>query len=148
MQSHTSETCLDNENHEEQENTNQIENPDQLNASVKEESSHAVQEEEDDGNVEVNLDDSQTDEWCLDKEVELDSEVNEREEKEEEKEEEGVRRAIARLPQSWTLRQPLRTFSPRLLAVNPTTPGQLQDDNCQSKFLVYYKAPVPTHCPP
>merc|ERR1711936_680776 len=87
VQSHTSETCLDNENHEEQENTNQIENPDQLNASVKEESSLAVQEEEDDGNVEVNLDDSQTDEWCLDKEVELDSEVNEREEKEEEKEE-------------------------------------------------------------
>merc|ERR1711953_188313 len=75
VQSYTSETCLDNENHEEQENTNQIENPDEFNASVKEESSHAVQEEEDDGNVEVNLDDSQTDEWCLDKEVELDSEV-------------------------------------------------------------------------
>merc|ERR1711881_163202 len=61
------------------ENTNETEDTEEVKTNV-EEASHAVEEEEeDDGNVEVSLDDSQTDEWSLEKEgdVEVDSEVTE-----------------------------------------------------------------------
>ena len=67
--------------------TSQTEDPEDHETKVEEEASHAVEEDEevDDGNVEVSLDDSQTDEWSLDKEVEVDNEAKE-EEGEEEKE--------------------------------------------------------------
>merc|ERR1712045_654401 len=80
QQSNTSETCLDNENHKDHEVTSQTEDPEDL--QVEEEASHAVEEDEevDDGNVEVSLDDSQTDEWSLDKEIEVDTKAEEQEE--------------------------------------------------------------------
>ena len=68
--------------------TSQTEDPEDHETKVEEEASHAVEEDEelDDGNVEVSLDDSQTDEWSLDKEVEVDTEAKEEEGEEEEKE--------------------------------------------------------------
>ena len=88
IQSNTSETCLDNENHKDYVVTSQTEDPEDHETKVEEEASHAVEEDEevDDGNVEVSLDDSQTDEWSLDKEVEVDNEAKEEEGEEEEKE--------------------------------------------------------------
>merc|ERR1711936_106755 len=79
QQSNTSDTCLDNENHKDHEVTSQTEDPEDL--QVEEEASHAVEEDEevDDGNVEVCLDDSQTDEWSLDKEIEVDNKAEEQE---------------------------------------------------------------------
>merc|ERR1711936_639861 len=79
QQSNTSDTCLDNENHKDHEVTVQTEDPEDL--QVEEEASHAVEEDEevDDGNVEVCLDDSQTDEWSLDKEIEVDNKAEEQE---------------------------------------------------------------------
>ena len=68
--------------------TSQTEDPEDHETKVEEEASHAVEEDEevDDGNVEVSLDDSQTDEWSLDKEVEVGTEAKEEEGEEEEKE--------------------------------------------------------------
>merc|ERR1711936_187261 len=79
QQSNTSDTCLDNENHKDHEVTSQTEDLEDL--QVEEEASHAVEEDEevDDGNVEVCLDDSQTDEWSLDKEIEVDNKAEEQE---------------------------------------------------------------------
>merc|ERR1719486_1040902 len=71
QQSNTSETCtatgIDNENHQEnqeiEEETIQAEDVEQLQPPAVEEPSQEQEPEEDDGNVEVSLDDSQSDEW-------------------------------------------------------------------------------------
>ena len=86
MQSNTSETCsatgIDNENHLENhqeivEKTTPVQEVEQLQTPVVEEHSQEPSQEpeleEDDGNVEVSLDDSQSDEWSLEKEVEGES---------------------------------------------------------------------------
>merc|ERR1711953_1072986 len=75
QQSNTSETCtatgIDNENHQEnqdiEEKTIQTEDVEQLQPPAVEEPSQEPEQEEDDGNVEVSLDDSQSDEWSLEK---------------------------------------------------------------------------------
>merc|ERR1711953_91562 len=88
LQSNTSETCsatgIDNENHQENhqeivEKTTPVQEVEQLQTPVVEEHSQEPSQEpepeleEDDGNVEVSLDDSQSDEWSLEKEVEGES---------------------------------------------------------------------------
>merc|ERR1711953_647944 len=81
LQSNTSETCIDNENHQDQEITEETEpaqTVDQLQTSTEEAASQELQPE-DDGNVEVSLDDSQSDEWSLEKEVEGQSDSQEEE---------------------------------------------------------------------
>merc|ERR1711990_710463 len=86
LQSNTSETCtatgIDNENHQEnqevEEKTIQAEDVEQLQPPVVEEPSQEPELEEDDGNVEVSLDDSQSDEWSLEKEGEGESDSQEK----------------------------------------------------------------------
>merc|ERR1719479_87745 len=82
LQSNTSETCtatgIDNENHQEiaEEDVEQLDTP------ALEEAAQQLQEE-DDGNVEVSLDDSQSDEWSLEKEGEEEGESDSQEHVEE-----------------------------------------------------------------
>lgn len=81
--------------------TSQTEDHEDHETKVEEEASHAVEEDEevDDGNVEVSLDDSQTDEWSLDKEVEVDTEAKEEEEEEgEDEEKESVEESYRKTP--------------------------------------------------
>merc|ERR1711953_1600332 len=87
IQSNTSETCsatgIDNENHQEnqletEEKTNPDQEVEQLQTPVVEEQSQEPELEEDDGNVEVSLDDSQSDEWSLEKEVEGENDSQEK----------------------------------------------------------------------
>merc|ERR1711953_1252438 len=76
QQSNTSETCtatgIDNENHQENQDIEEktIQAEEQLQPPAVEEPSQEPEQEEDDGNVEVSLDDSQSDEWSLEKEEE------------------------------------------------------------------------------
>merc|ERR1719384_1512472 len=97
LQSNTSETCsatgIDNENHQEnqleiEEKTNPVQEVEQLQTpAVEEQSQEPTQEPElveDDGNVEVSLDDSQSDEWSLEKEVEGEGDSQEKVEEVEE----------------------------------------------------------------
>merc|ERR1712076_282790 len=99
LQSNTSETCtatgIDNENHQEDQEitdkTNQAQDVELQPPAVEEPSQEPepeAEEEEDDGNVEVSLDDSQSDEWNLEKDVEGESQekVEETVEKVEEEE--------------------------------------------------------------
>merc|ERR1711990_434901 len=86
LQSNTSETCtatgIDNENHRENqeitEKTNQVQEVEPRPAPAVEEPSQEPELEEDDGNVEVSLDDSQSDEWSLEKEVEGENDSQEK----------------------------------------------------------------------
>merc|ERR1719384_3072253 len=105
LQSNTSETCtatgIDNENHQENqevgEKTIQAEDVEQLQPPVVEEPSQEPELEEDDGNVEVSLDDSQSDEWSLEKEVEGEGDSQEKVEEVEEEDQDHFRKTSPEL---------------------------------------------------
>merc|ERR1719384_1075107 len=110
LQSNTSETCsatgIDNENHQEnqldtEEKTDPVQEVEQLHTPVVEEQSREPTQEpeleEDDGNVEVSLDDSQSDEWSLEKEVEGESDSQEKVEEVEEEDQDHFRKTSPEL---------------------------------------------------